>query len=611
MEVTRSRDDHKLERQQERNIRIVLIRLSVGALLSFGAIMVVIGLLEWGRSERILGLPWGERPNGENIILRAVILNALQLALVFFRVLFRGHALIALPLRKRLYWSYCYMLALSYQALILQYLAGDLAEVLEVIIGVLGLTGIPITIYALALMVRIYFAIDERLQQQEELSKKYYHQLVTDPLTGLPNRVSFQEDLTRELQMARTNGKMVAVLFLDLDRFKYINDTLGHKVGDQLLLAVASRMKSCLTPLEKLYRLGGDEFIILKACHCERSESVDLAKRILGQIEQPFEVEGHDLFISTSIGISFYPEDGDDMDTLYKNADMAMYRAKDSGRNTYQTFDSMMNERAVERLSLEKDLRKAIEREEFVVYYQPQIEVRTGRLIGMEALVRWMSPERGMVSPGQFIPLAEDTKLIVPIGEWVLRTACRQTKAWQEAGYDPLRVSVNLSAEQFQQPKLIEMIAGVLEETGLDPRSLELEVTESMTMHNIDRAIATMHELEALGIRISIDDFGTGHSSLNYLKKLPIHTLKIDQSFVRDIPDNPDDAAIATAIIAMAHSLNLNVVAEGVETEEQLQFLRERCCDEMQGYLISRPLPPEEFAKFLERERERVVKTRS
>ena len=543
------------------------ILIVVGAIVSFGWIFFVVYLMETGRENQWFGWSWGPKPDGENILLRALIINAVQLSVLFYRVLLRGYDLVSDRQRARLYMIFAFLVGFSWAALLLKYFQGPTIERVNQIVSLSGIIGIPLTIYTFVLLVQLYLKVEDRLKREKELSEQYYEQLITDQLTGLPNRILFQDHLTAALNEARQNKTRLAVLFIDLDRFKYINDTLGHKVGDLLLMQVVERLISCLRDDEALYRLGGDE--------------------------------GHELFISTSIGISWYPEDGEDMETLYKNADMAMYRAKEQGRNNYQVFDVRMNDYAFERLQLEKDLRKALEREEFLVYYQPQIHIPTGRIIGMEALVRWEHPKRGMVSPGQFIPLAEETRLIIPIGEWVLRTACAQNKAWQDAGFPHVRVSVNLSAHQFLEPHLAQMIKQVLDETGLAPEYLDLEITESITMNNIDRAIATMHELASLGIQMSIDDFGTGYSSLSYLKKFPIHTLKIDRSFVRDIPNDSDDGAIATAIIAMAHSLNLNVIAEGVETADQLEFLGERGCDEMQGYLVSRPVPASEFEHLL------------
>ncbi|PWK16205.1 putative bifunctional diguanylate cyclase/phosphodiesterase [Tumebacillus permanentifrigoris] len=570
------------------------------SVFSFAVSALFLLLLDQGRAHHMFGLPWVQ-PDEETVVLWALIINVIQLSMVCFGLLFLGYNVITHDVRRHLYKAYSVLLAVSYLALVVKYFAGPTVEVISQVIGLVGFLGIPVSLYALYAMVGVYRNIEMRLQSAEELSVNYYKQLITDPLTGLPNRILFQDELNKRLAVMQRTGTPLGILFLDLDRFKFINDTLGHRIGDLLLRAVVKRLQAVLEPTETIYRLGGDEFIIVAEVG-SKEQGIERAQALLLDMKEPFQIEGHELFITTSIGLSWYPDDGLDMETLFKNADMALYRAKDQGRNNFQMYDSGMNVHAVERLQMEKDLRKALEREEFLVYYQPQIDIKSNRMIGMEALVRWQHPERGMIAPGLFIPLAEETDLIVPLGEWVMRTACAQTKRWHDAGYPDIRVSINLSAHQFGQATLAAKVCEILEQTGIAPRYVDLEITESITMTNVERAISTMLELKNLGLHISIDDFGTGYSSLSYLKKFPIQTLKIDQSFVRDIPQDPDDAAIATAVIAMAHSLNLNVIAEGVETEEQLEFLRERNCDEFQGYLCSRPLPVQEFEKLLQQE---------
>ena len=437
--------------------------------------------------------------------------------------------------------------------------------------------------------------VTERKRAEERLSYLATH----DALTNLPNRTLFIDRLEQAVSRAPWRKRLVAVLFLDLDHFKRINDTLGHNLGDLFLKAVAERLKGCVREGDTVARMGGDEFTVVLADIAETRDVPKIAQKVLDAFSKPFRVDGHELFTTTSVGISLYPNDGDNAEVLLKNADAAMYRAKEEGRNNYQHFSPAMNVRALEHLALENNLRYALEREELLLHYQPQVDLKTGRVIGMEALLRWQHPDLGLVSPAQFISLAEETGLIVPIGEWVLRTACAQNKAWQEAGLSPVRVSVNLSGRQFFQKNLFEMISRVIRETGLDPNSLELELTESFLMKKAESNIATLRELSAMMVRLSIDDFGTGYSSLSYLKHFPIHSLKIDQSFVRDITTDPDDAVIVTAIVTLAHSLCLKVIAEGVETKEQLEFLRSLQCDVMQGYLFSRPLPAEEATKLL------------
>ncbi|MCG3110934.1 MAG: EAL domain-containing protein [Candidatus Manganitrophus sp. SB1] len=451
------------------------------------------------------------------------------------------------------------------------------------------------------------FVIDitERKLSEERLQYLANH----DSLTGLPNRALFMEHLRLALMTAKRHQRLVAVLFLDLDRFKLINDTLGHGVGDLLLKGVADRLNICLRRTDTVARLnamngtvarlGGDEFTLLLTDIAQTQDVPIVVQRIVNIFMTPFFVEGHELFVTPSVGISLYPNDGDTPDKLLRNADTALYRAKEQGRNNYQFYLPEMNAKVSERLAMENSLRKALEKNEFLLHYQPQVDLNTGAIVGMEALVRWHHAESGLISPAKFIPLAEETGLILPIGEWVLRTACAQNKAWQEAGLPPIRVAVNLSGRQFQQRNLIETVRRILTETGLGAEFLELELTESILMQKIEIITSVLSELEGMGIQISVDDFGTGYSSLSYLKRFPISNLKVDRSFVSDITTDPDDAAITSAIINMAHSLKLKVVAEGVETAEQLAFLRSLKCDGMQGYFFSRPLAAEEATKLL------------
>ena len=438
--------------------------------------------------------------------------------------------------------------------------------------------------------------IAERSRAEETIRQMAYY----DSLTGLPNRRLFNDRLHQALALAHRQGRLLAVMFLDLDRFKLINDTLGHGVGDQLLRAVARRLReSCRREGDTVARQGGDEFIIALPVISHVKDAVKVAQKIIASFHKPFVISGHELFVTTSIGVSVFPHDGQDADSLVKNADFAMYRAKEQGRNNCQLYTPEMNSKAFERLSLENSLRKALEREEFILHYQPKVNVEHGHIACMEALVRWQHPTLGLVPPARFIPLAEETGLIVPLGEWVLRTACRQNRLWQEAGYPPMQIAVNLSPRQLKQGGLVETVRTALAESGLDPRWLVLEVTESIMMDSAESTIETFRCLERMGVQIAIDDFGTGYSSLNYLKKFPVHTLKIDRSFIREITTNPDDEAIASAVITMAKGLNLRVVAEGVETVEQLEVLRSLNCRYMQGHLFSKPAPAEQFAPIL------------
>jgi diguanylate cyclase (GGDEF)-like protein/PAS domain S-box-containing protein len=438
-------------------------------------------------------------------------------------------------------------------------------------------------------------------RQQAEATIRY--QAFHDLLTGLPNRMLFNDRLPLALANANRYGNMLAVMFLDLDRFKTINDTLGHAVGDLLLQAVAQRLAGCMREGDTVARWGGDEFtLLLPQIQCAE-DAAKTAQRIIDSLKPAFHLEGRELYISSSIGIALYPADGDDAQTLLKNADAALYRVKEQGRNGYQIYTPAINSKATELLTLESYLHHALERNEFVIHYQPQVNTRTWEVSRMEALVRWIHPELGFISPRTFIPLAEDNGLISAIGEWVLQTACAQNKAWQAAGIAPLRIAVNLSARQFQEAHLVETITRILSETQLEARYLELEITETTAMQNMDFTLSILKALHDMGIHISLDDFGTGYSSLGYLKKFPLHTLKIDQSFVKDLTTDTHDAAIVRTILALGQGLNLSVVAEGVETREQLEYLRSLNCYEMQGYLFSKPMTATEATDFLRNNR--------
>jgi diguanylate cyclase (GGDEF)-like protein/PAS domain S-box-containing protein len=429
--------------------------------------------------------------------------------------------------------------------------------------------------------------VTERKKVEEQIEYQAYH----DALTGLPNRRLFRDRLTVALAHARRMKHPLAVMFLDLDRFKVVNDTLGHSVGDELLKTVGTRLLASLREEDSIARMGGDEFTVLLADLRTPDHAAKIAQKVLETVAQPLQIEGTELFITTSIGIALFPSDGDTAEALLANADHAMYRAKDAGRNSYQMFTPAMNSRALERLSLENDLRHALERNELELYYQPQINIATGRVTGVEALLRWNRPGFGLVSPMTFIPIAEETQLIVPIGEWVLREACRQAKEWQNDQGPGFRMAVNLSPRQFQHSDLPLVIGSALAASGLAPGDLELEITESLAMQNTTRTILTLQRLREMGVQIAIDDFGTGHSSLNYLRSFPIDSVKIDQEFVQEIEVSAADRAIVSAVIGMARGLRLRVIAEGVETDKQLEFLREQGCEEVQGYLFGEPVP--------------------
>ena len=420
-----------------------------------------------------------------------------------------------------------------------------------------------------------------------------------DSLTALPNRAMFSEVLALSLHNARRYGRKFAVLFVDLDRFKVINDTLGHEAGDKLLKEVGERLARTVRASDVVARLGGDEFVILVQEVSEPRQAEVVARKLLSALMKPLYLEGQEYRITASIGISLYPADAQDEQALMKNADIAMYRAKEEGKNTYKFYSARSNSHSFERLALETSLRRGLERGEFLLHYQAKVDLRSGRITGVEALIRWQHPELGMVPPGQFIPLAEETGLILPIGKWVLTEACAQAVAWQRQGLPPIAMSVNISARQFADDSLLDDVGGALAACGLAPDLLELELTESMVVQNAERAASLLAALKKTGVRLAIDDFGIGYSSLTQLKRFPIDTLKVDRSFIRDIPQDVEDKAITEAIIAMGKSLNLTVIAEGVETLEQQTFLREHDCDEMQGYYFSKPIPAAAFAELL------------
>jgi len=444
--------------------------------------------------------------------------------------------------------------------------------------------------------------MQERVQAENAMreSQEQLNNYLTrhDALTGLPNRNLFRDRLTHAMARAKRNGLIMAMMVLDLDRFKEINDTLGQTAGDKVLQAVAKVVRESLREVDTIVRLGGDEFalIVEDIAHVDRVTA--LAERILQVFSNPLVIDGREIYVTASTGITLYPHGVDGVDALLQAADIAMHHAKEEGGNTYEFYAPEMNVHAAANLDMENLLRRALERQEFLLHYQPKVAVKSGRITGVEALIRWNSKELGPVSPAKFIPLAEKTGLIVPIGEWVLKTACAQNKAWQEQGYPPLLMSVNLSPRQFRQKNLLEMVAAGLRDAGLNPRFLELEITESMIMLRPEKAIAILQEVHQLGVQLSVDDFGTGYSSLAYLKRFPVQKLKIDQSFMRDLTVDRDDAGIVTAVVAMAKSLNLEVIAEGVETAEQLAFLAKLDCDEYQGYYFSRPVPAGEFTRL-------------
>jgi diguanylate cyclase (GGDEF)-like protein/PAS domain S-box-containing protein len=452
--------------------------------------------------------------------------------------------------------------------------------------------------------------IAEDITDRKAAEERLMHLAHYDVLTNLPNRVLFYDRLGQTLAQARRNQWIVGVLFIDIDRFKNVNDTLGHAVGDKLLQQVAERLKRSVRSGDAVGRLGGDEFAVMLSNLSSAQDASHVAQKIMASFNEPFKLEGADFYVTSSIGVTLYPDDSVEQEVLIKNADAAMYRAKELGRNTYQFYKAEMNARALEVLSLESSLRRALDRDEFVLYYQPKAGIAEGGIVGVEALLRWRHPDRGLLTPADFMPVLEETGLIVPVGDWVLKAVCRQVKAWQRAGVRVVPVAVNLSPREFAAKDLKKTIMRVLGEHGVDPALIELEITEGSLMVNTEEVVGTLESLGRLGIGISIDDFGTGYSSLSYLKRFPLDALKIDRSFVKDITTDADDATITRAVISMAHSLGLKVIAEGVETEAQLAFLAGHACDEVQGYYFAKPLPAEECAVWL-RERRSLRSTRA
>src|ERR1700674_600667 len=439
--------------------------------------------------------------------------------------------------------------------------------------------------------------ITDRKQAESHLLYLAHH----DTLTDLPNRAFLQDRMRREIVRARRGDRQFALHLIDLDRFKGVNDALGHHVGDRLLKEVARRLIDTVRECDTVARLGGDEFAILQTDLATPEDGIELAQRLIAVLSRPFTLNGQDITTTASIGITVHPNDGDDVDELLRNADLAMYQAKAEGRNAYRLFAADMNTVAREAIVLETDLRHALERQQFVLYYQPQIELKSGRIVGAEALLRWQRPGVGLVKPAEFLPLAEENGLIVPINEWVLREACGRAKSWRDNGLPPMRVAVNLSPVQFRRQDIRQYVTSVLDQTGLDPAQLELELTESILMQNAEAAAVKLRELQELGVTFAIDDFGTGYSSLAYVKNFPVDRLKIDQCFLRNLLDDPNDAAIVRTIINLGHSLGLKVVAEGVERAAQLEFLRNEGCDEVQGYYFSEPVNVTEFAALVRR----------
>ncbi len=442
----------------------------------------------------------------------------------------------------------------------------------------------------------------QRTQELALLNQKLEHQTLHDALTLLPNRALFLDRLTHAIRHAERSHTRLAVMFLDLDKFKDINDSLGHSVGDELLRTIAERLKDCSRTSDTVARLGGDEFVFLIVDISDETTPSMVARRLAEVITAPITLANQEYLITSSIGISMYPDDGNNAESLLSCADIAMYQAKKAGRNTFHFFTSKMQDRLDKRISLEKSLSRALQRDEFVLHFQPQVELRSGRIIGLEALIRWQSPDQGLVLPGHFIPIAEESNLIFAIGEWVVNTVCRHARKWQMDGLLAVPIAINVAASQFSHQRIDRLVEHALQSSGLEARYLELELTESLSLNDPNTSIAMMHRLREIGVSLSIDDFGTGYSSLNYLKRFPVNKLKIDQSFIRGLPHDAGDCAITAAVIHLAHGPGLRALAEGVETEAQLNFLIANGCDEMQGYYFSCPLSENVIVEMLQQQ---------
>jgi diguanylate cyclase (GGDEF)-like protein/PAS domain S-box-containing protein len=442
-------------------------------------------------------------------------------------------------------------------------------------------------------------SLAQDVTEQKFAAERINYLAYYDELTGLPNRSLFKDRLTQAFIEANRRHRLVGIMFMDIDHFKVVNDTLGHEAGDQLLQAAARRLTDCFRPGDTVARFGGDEFGVALTDVGHVDDVIQVAQHVVDSFNDPFDILGHELFVAFSIGITFYPFDDRNIEHLLRDADSAMYAAKAAGRNCYHFYAASMTEAATQYLALQTGLRRALEKNEFILHYQPQLDYESERITGVEALIRWQDPDKGMIPPLEFIGIAEETGLIVPTGDWVLRAACLQAKAWQTQGHPPIRMAVNLSARQFKDPLFPQRVLAILNETGLEPKYLELEVTESILVDGLESVSEMLQSFKQAGITISLDDFGTGYSSLSYLKRFPIDKLKIDQSFVRDVLTDFNDASLVRAIIAMARALRLRVIAEGVETQEAMDFLHAEGCDEMQGYHVARPMPATQVAEFI------------
>lgn len=571
----------------------LFIRLTIALITSTLVVLCIVQLLELARTSEFLGLPWGEKPNNEVIMLRAISMSFINMCSIYSYDFLKECE--SKKVKIRMVATSWYIIIISWLALVINYFNVDDFVPIENIITIIGMTNISLAMYWLYFFAYIYSTVKIRLENEKKLSREFLRQAVTDNLTGLRNRTAFVKDLHETLETCNMEEQSLSVLFLDLDRFKYVNDTFGHSVGDLVLIRVAEMLRALANKDRIIYRLGGDEFTII---NMKSKEDIFLSETIIKSFEKPLRIDNKEIYTTASIGIARYPEAGNDVDTLTRNADSAMYMAKEQGKNRFWIYTKSVNHNKLGLLELENDLRKAISEEQFFLNFQPIIDIKQQTVSSFEVLIRWKHPTKGIIPPGVFIPLAEETGLIVPIGEWVLKNACLKYNEWIKPQHKDIKLAVNLSARQIQQNKLVNSLEDILVKTNFEPKNLELEVTESSIMKNLEESIERLRLLRDESISIIVDDFGIEYSSLNYLKLLPINTLKIDKSFVDGILKNRSDRSIIKAMIEIGHSLDITVIAEGVENKEQYEYLKILGCDRIQGYYFSKPVEVDRIPEF-------------
>lgn len=571
----------------------LFIRLTIVLITSTLLILCIVQLLELARTSEFLGLPWGEKPNNEVIILRVISMNFINMCSIYSYDFFKKCE--SKKVKVRMITTSWYSIIISWLALVVNFFNVDGIIPIENIITIIAMANISLAMYWLYFFAYSYNTVKTRLENEKKLSREFLRQAVTDNLTGLRNRTAFVKDLSETLEFCSMEEKSISVLFLDLDRFKHVNDTFGHSVGDLVLIRVAEMLRALENKDRIIYRLGGDEFTII---NMKSKEDIFLSETIIKSFEKPLIIDNKEIYTTTSIGIARYPEAGNDVDTLTRNADSAMYMAKEQGKNRFWIYSKSIHHNKLGVLELENDLRKSINKEEFFLNFQPIIDIKQQIVSSFEVLIRWKHPTKGIISPEIFIPLAEETGLIVPIGEWVLKNACLQYNEWIKPQHKDIKLAVNLSARQIQQNKLVNSLEDILVKTNFEPKNLELEITESSIMKNLEESIERLRLLRDESISIIVDDFGIEYSSLNYLKLLPINTLKIDKSFVNGILKNRSDRSIIKAMIEIGHSLDITVIAEGVENKAQYEYLKTLGCDRIQGYYFSKPVEVDRIAEF-------------